>query len=154
LPPGKGTLKVTGTGTGHATLVLGNGLQTRVFDFGVRKGQKGTIAFGNSAATMMRWGGRTLRAAPGLGLSIRGIPSSLRAGRSQTMRLRVVDQFGDAASGVALRAFGPPLPRALRATVGAAAQVALPILPRQKGVIHLRISGAGYTTKTVSLRVR
>jgi hypothetical protein len=154
LPAGKGTLKVTGTGTGHATLVLGDGRQTRVFNFGVRKGQKGTIAFGNSAAKTMRWAGRTLRAAPGVGLSIRGVPSLLRAGHPQTMRLRVVDQFGDAAGGVALRAFGSPLPKALGATVGASSHVVLPILPKRRGVIHLRVSGLGYTTKTVSLRVR
>lgn len=159
LPRGTFRLRVTGTGTGSATIVItvpaAGGVQTRVFRFGVRRGEVGTIALGPAtAAATMRWGGRTVRASKGVRLTARGLPSVMRHGRVTQLRLKVVDQFGKPAAGVSLRVSGRPLAHRVTAVSSRSGALVVPIDAVRRGSLRVRLSGLGFATLTRPLAIR
>jgi len=159
LPPGNFNLTVTGTGAGRATIVVSapthRSAQTRVFGFAVRRGERGTIPLTSGAAGgTMRWGGATLHAASGVGLTAHGLPAKLVHGRLAHLKITVTDQFGKRAPGISLAVSGSPVAHGLTAHSGASGVITLPIAPSRAGTLRVRLAGPGFATVTRALRVR
>ncbi len=158
MPSGRYQLRIVGTGSGPATLVLTSqtraGSVTRVFSFAVRRGVRGTIAVGGAGlGNVMRLGNRLIRAQDGLGVAIHGLPHRLARRRTKTIAMRLVDQFGQAAAGVTVSIRGAGL-RRLEATTDTRGRLRLSVRPTRRGTVVLAIGGTGYQRANVRLAVR
>jgi hypothetical protein len=157
LPAGTYTVKVSGTGAGPATLVFAvptaGGISTQVFHFQSRAGASGTLRVSAAgAATRMDFGGRTLRAAPGLALSVHGLPGSVRHGRTAHLSLAIRELLGHGAPSVAVRLSGAA--GSLHSSSRLSGRVHLTVDPTRRGSIRLQFSGPGYQSLTRTIRVR
>jgi len=113
VPAGSYSVGLTGTGRGRATIVASTpgatGDRVAVFALTSRTGASGTLKVGaRGAATTLTFAGRRVRAAPGVGLRVAGVPRRVSAGRRVVLKLRVSDQFGARVGGalVAVRGAG------------------------------------------------
>ena len=157
VPGGSYTVTVTGTGDGPATLVFtvptATGVSTRVFHFQSRRGAKGRLSLSAAGAgATLHFAGRTIRGTPGLALSVRGLPSSLKKGRTAHLSLALREQLGHGAGPVAVRVSG--VAGGLSATSTAAGRLRLTLHPKRRGAIRLVFSGPGFASLTRTLRVR
>lgn len=141
------TLRLTGTGSGRATVVLSGprGGAPSVFSLNVARGETGALRLGGSAPpATLRFDGRTVRASHGIGLRLRA-PGSVRRGKAFTVTVK--DQFGRRAAGVAVSGGG-----VVRATdARGRAQMRA---PNRRGRLRLTAAAAGFRAVSASLRVR
>lgn len=158
LPEGSYKLKVTGTGSGPATLVIGvaggSGVGSRVFHFRSARGRSGTIAIssGGRISPSMRFGGRTVHATAGLALKVAGLPRKLSRHKPATLALRVREQLGHAASGVSVTVSGVAGKHVT--TAGPNGVLSLRLVPTRRGKVKLVFSGPGYAGLKRTLAVR
>jgi Carboxypeptidase regulatory-like domain len=155
VPAGAYRVAITGTGAGTAHLVMvsdGTGTERiHTFVFAVRKGEKGSLAVssGGSPGTLAI-GSKHMRAAPGLVLSLSGLPRSLKAGRRTTLKL-LVSYTGQPMFGAQVRVQGDGV-RASGTTNGIGrAQIA--IRPGRHGRVAIAVT-RGDSVLRSSLRVR
>ncbi|HLI31695.1 MAG TPA: carboxypeptidase-like regulatory domain-containing protein [Solirubrobacteraceae bacterium] len=158
LPAGAYRLILTGTGRGHATLVVSSssvhGLQSEVFSFRVRRGERGRLALrSGKSPTTMRLGRRRLRGARGVPLSVHGLPSALPHGVRSTLTLSVADQFGRPAAGVTVSVSGGSGAPRLQTVSTPTGRVAITLDPPAPGRLTVTLAAPGYRPKTVNVKV-
>ncbi len=157
LPEGSYSLRVTGTGSGPATLVLAvhgaSRLQTRVFHFRARRGAAGTIALrGASIGSTMRFGSRTIHADTGLALKVSGLPRLLHRRRIARLRISLRARLGGAAGGASVRVSG--VAGRHSASTDGSGRLSLTLRPGGRGRIVITFAGPGYQTLTRTITVR
>ncbi len=144
---GVSSLRLLGTGSGRATVVLSGprGGAPSVFAFPVKAGQSGTVRLGGSAApSALTFAGKRVQAVRGVGLQLK---APRKVGKGKRFAIVVKDQFGRAAAGVTVSAGG-----ALRAT-DARGRARLKA-PRRGRAITLVASGGSFRKATVRVRLK
>jgi hypothetical protein len=157
MPEGSYKLKVTGTGSGPATLVIdsagGSAVSSRVFHLRSARGKSGTISIATGRiSSSMRFGGHVVHASSGLTLKIGGMPRKLARHKHSSVELRVREQLGHAAAGVTVTATGVAGKHIT--TAGPNGVLSLRLTPTRRGKVKLTFSGPGYArlTRTISVR--
>jgi hypothetical protein len=157
MPEGSYKLKVTGTGSGPATLVIdsagGSAVSSRVFHFRSARGKSGTISITTGRiSSSMRFGGHVVHASSGLTLKVGGLPRKLARHKHSSLELRVREQLGHAAAGVTVTATGVAGKHIT--TAGPNGVLSLRLTPARRGKVKLTFSGPGYArlTRTISVR--
>jgi hypothetical protein len=158
LPAGSYRIAVTGTGRGHATLVIDargrHGIESEVFAFDVRRHERGSLTLRRGRVpARMRLGRHRLHGARGVALLVHGVPKAIPHGVRSTLTLSVTDQFGKPATGVRVRVSGIAGASGLTTISGAGGRLSLSVEPRTRGRLSLRLSGPGYRTRTVRVKV-
>ncbi|MGB2711797.1 MAG: hypothetical protein WBC33_09805 [Conexibacter sp.] len=147
VPAGAATsLKLTGTGSGRATIVLSGpgGGAPSVFSFAVKGGQAGSLKLaGSKPPAKLTFGGKTIRGTRGVGLKLKA-PKT--AGKGKRFTVVVKDQFGRPLAGVTVSAGGAVrvTDKRGRATLRA---------PKRSGGLKLTATAAGYRKVATSLHV-
>ncbi len=157
IPSGSYRVKVTGTGSGPATLVFtvprSGGTSTRVFHFRAHRGEQGSLVLSASGAgSALRFGGRTVKGTSGLALTLRGLPRRLRRGRTAHLSLSIREQLGHPAWPVAVHVSG--VAGSLSASSDAGGKLRLTLHPKRTGTIRLSFSGPGLRRSVRTVRVR
>ena len=157
IPSGSYTVRVTGTGNGPATLVFAvptaGGTSTRVFHFRSRRGARGRLAVSAAGvSSTLRIGGRSVRGAAGLALSLRGLPSSVRKGKISHLSISIREQLGHPAGAVTVHVSG--VAGRFSASSTFSGKLHLALHPTRRGAIKLTFSGPGFKGASRTLRVR
>lgn len=140
------SLRVQGTGSGRATVVLsGPRGAPAVFSFAVKAGQSGTMRLGGSAAPQsFAFAGKRVRAARGVGLSLKA-PRAVGAGKR--FAVVVKDQFGRAVAGATVSGGGA------QRTTDARGRAAL-TAPRRGRSLTVVASGGGFRRASARVKLR
>ena len=97
-------IETTGTGSGKASVTVQYGYSggsSRGFNLDAGDGRSGTFSISSEGEvpTKFTFGGKPVAGGNGPALKLSGIPKAVTTGSSQTVNLKVVDQFGDPVAG-------------------------------------------------------
>jgi len=141
------SLRLLGTGSGRATVVLSGprGGAPSVFAFDVKAGQSGTVRLGGSTAPQsLTFAGKRVHAVRGVGLRLKA-PRKVAAGKR--FAVVVKDQFGRAAAGVSVSGGGA------QRTTDARGRATLKA-PRRGRSVTLVVSGGGFRRASVRVKLK
>jgi hypothetical protein len=144
---GMRSLRLLGTGSGRATVVLSGprGGAPSVFAFVVKAGQSGTARLSGSATPQsLTFAGKRVRASRGVGLQLKA-PRKVAAGKR--FAVVVKDQFGRAAAGVTVSGGG-----GLRSTDARGRAVLK--APRRGRSVTVVASGGGFRSTSIRVKLR